>query len=76
MRYLLLFLEGIITFISPCILPMIPIYVSYFAVGEGGKKTVLKHAAAFVAGFTIVFVLLGAFAGTLGRAICVPGHAE
>ncbi|EKN41316.1 cytochrome c-type biogenesis protein CcdA, partial [Clostridium botulinum CFSAN001627] len=38
MNYILLFLEGIITFISPCILPMIPIYVSYFAGGDIDNK--------------------------------------
>lgn len=34
MTYLTSFLEGIITFVSPCLLPMIPIYVTYFAAGE------------------------------------------
>ncbi|MBQ7119476.1 MAG: cytochrome c biogenesis protein CcdA, partial [Oscillospiraceae bacterium] len=33
MQYFTTFLEGIVTFISPCILPMLPIYVSYFAGG-------------------------------------------
>ena len=65
MQYALLFLEGIITFISPCLLPMLPIYISYFAGGDSGKKP-LANAIGFVAGFTIVFVALGAFAGILG----------
>ena len=67
MQYFLSFLEGIITFISPCLLPMLPIYVSYFA-GGGEKSTgkTLKNALGFVLGFTVVFVCLGAFAGTLG----------
>ena len=67
--YLVAFLEGIITFISPCLLPMLPIYVSYFAGGsaENSKRKVLANALAFVMGFTLVFVLLGVFAGTLGR---------
>lgn len=47
-------------------LPMIPVYLTYFAGGEGGKKGLLRHALAFVLGFTVVFVLLGAFIGTLG----------
>jgi len=61
------FLEGIITFISPCLLPMLPIYISYFA-GGGERSTAktLKGALGFVAGFTIVFVALGALAGTVG----------
>lgn len=67
MQYLLLFLEGIITFISPCLLPMLPIYVSYFAANTADKKRTFMNAGGFVLGFTLVFVTMGAFAGTLGR---------
>lgn len=68
MQYFISFLEGIVTFISPCLLPMLPIYVSYFAGGseERSTKKTLKNALGFVLGFTAVFVLLGALAGTLG----------
>ena len=67
MQYILSFLEGIITFISPCLLPMLPIYISYFAGGsEKSTGKTLKNALGFVLGFTVVFVCLGAFAGTLG----------
>lgn len=66
MQYILLFLEGIITFISPCLLPMLPIYISYFA-GGNGKVNAFKNSIGFVLGFTLVFVLLGAFAGSFGR---------
>ncbi len=67
MQYLISFLEGIITFISPCLLPMLPIYVSYFAGGgEGSTKKTLLGASGFVTGFTLVFVAMGALAGTLG----------
>lgn len=62
-----MFLEGIVTFISPCLLPMIPIYIMYFAGGQqGGRGKTLAGALAFVLGFTTVFVSLGAFAGLLG----------
>ena len=67
MVYLISFLEGIITFISPCLLPMLPIYISYFA--GGGERSVgrtLKGALGFVLGFTVVFVAMGALAGTIG----------
>ena len=67
MEYLISFLEGVITFISPCLLPMLPIYISYFA--GGGERTVgrtLKGALGFVLGFTAVFVAMGALAGTIG----------
>lgn len=61
------FLEGIITFISPCLLPMLPVYISYFAGGEArGGKRALGNAIGFVAGFTLVFTLLGTLAGTVG----------
>jgi len=67
MQYIISFLEGIITFISPCLLPMLPIYVSYFAGGgERSTKKTLTGALSFVAGFTLVFVAMGALAGTVG----------
>lgn len=67
MQYLISFLEGIITFVSPCLLPMLPVYLSYFAGGgEHSSRKTLTGAAGFVTGFTVVFVLLGALAGTLG----------
>lgn len=67
MQYVIAFLEGIITFISPCLLPMLPIYISYFAGGgeRTGRKTCLG-ALGFVTGFTIIFVILGALAGSIG----------
>ena len=72
MEFFIAFLEGIITFISPCLLPMLPIYLSYFAGNESVRDSraasgkVLYNALGFVLGFTLVFVLLGALAGTLG----------
>ena len=67
MTYFISFLEGIITFVSPCLLPMLPVYVSYFAGGgERDTKKTLKNALGFVTGFTLVFVAMGAFAGTIG----------
>lgn len=70
MQYVLLFIEGIITFISPCLLPLLPMYVSYFAGGHGERASVavaLRNAVGFVLGFTGVFVALGAFAGFVGQ---------
>ena len=67
MEYFISFLEGIITFISPCLLPMIPIYITYFAGGgERSRGKTLRGALGFVAGFTLVFVAMGALAGTVG----------
>ena len=69
MTYVLSFLEGIITFISPCLLPMLPVYVLYFTGGkaeEGKSRKTLVNALGFVLGFTLVFVALGAFMAGLG----------
>ena len=67
MQYFISFLEGIITFISPCLLPMLPIYISYFAGGgERSLKKTLSGALGFALGFTLVFTAMGALAGTLG----------
>lgn len=69
MIYLITFLEGIISFISPCMLPMMPIYISYFAGDVGKKNNTLINAIAFVIGFTIIFCILGIFAGTIGTVL-------
>lgn len=67
MQFFVSFIEGIITFVSPCLLPMLPVYLSYFAGGgERSTKKTLLGASGFVLGFTVVFTALGALAGTLG----------
>lgn len=67
MDYVFTFLEGIASFISPCLLPMLPIYISYF-IGEDDKNTskAVINASGFVLGFTIVFLILSIFASQLG----------
>ncbi|MFZ5989129.1 MAG: cytochrome c biogenesis CcdA family protein [Bacillota bacterium] len=71
--YVLSFVEGVLTFISPCILPLLPVYLFYLAgTSDGDSKEVqnkgrlLLNSIGFVLGFTIVFVLLGAAATSLG----------
>ena len=66
MQYLITFIEGVISFLSPCMLPLLPVYISFFAGEDGQKKNIYVRALAFVAGFTIVFILLGILAGTVG----------
>ena len=66
MQYLISFFEGILTFISPCLLPMLPVYISYFAGGEQNSKKTLSNALGFILGFTLLFTAMGALAGTLG----------
>ncbi len=73
MSYLITFIEGIVVFISPCMLPMLPIYFSYM-IGqkdENKSKTTLINSLGFVLGFTIIFVTLGALAGTLGSFLII-----
>ena len=68
MEYLFTFLEGIASFISPCLLPMIPIYISYF-IGENennkNNKAII-NSIGFVLGFTSIFIILSIFASTFG----------
>ncbi len=66
MEYIITFLVGIISFISPCMLPMLPIYISYFAGDNAKKSKTFISSVSFVAGFTVVFCALGMFAGSLG----------
>lgn len=70
----LVFIEGIATFLSPCFLPLIPIYLGYLSgeAVEGERKwNVLKNSIGFVVGFTIIFVLLGATASSIGKFLLV-----
>ena len=70
MQYLITFLEGIISFISPCMLPMIPLYISYFSGdNKDNKRKTIISSIAFVIGFTLVFCILGLFAGTIGQVL-------
>lgn len=67
MDYVTATLEGVVTFVSPCLLPLLPVYISWFAGGQDNRKRAFINALGFVLGFSSVFVVLGAFAGTLGR---------
>lgn len=70
MEYFFTFLEGVASFISPCILPMLPIYISYFlGKEEKSTKKALINSSGFVLGFTIIFLLLSIFASNLGAII-------
>ena len=65
------FLAGIVSFASPCCLPLVPGYVSYMvATNPDGsaapRRTALLHSLAFVAGFTVVFIAIWASVGLIG----------
>ena len=63
----LLFLEGLLAFVSPCMLPMLPVYLMYLAAEtEHGKKASIVNTIGFVCGFTIIFMALGATATAIG----------
>ena len=69
------FLAGLVSFLSPCVLPLVPGYISMLSgvgveqlrKGEGAKTTLFSSALAFVSGFSVVFISLGASASTVGQ---------
>lgn len=69
--YSLAFVAGLLSFLSPCVLPLVPSYIG-FLTGlsrdqlAGRRRTALVHALWFVAGFSLIFVALGATASALG----------
>ena len=68
------FLAGLLSFLSPCVLPLVPSYIG-FLTGmtlpemTGRRRIALLHAVLFVAGFSLIFILLGASATALGGAL-------
>jgi cytochrome c-type biogenesis protein len=71
---LVAFTAGILSFLSPCVLPLVPSYVGFLtglSLEEMGsrRRVAFTHALAFVGGFSLVFLLLGASATALGRAL-------
>jgi cytochrome c-type biogenesis protein len=72
--FVVAFAAGLLSFLSPCVLPLVPSYVG-FITGmtlpevTGRRRVALSHALLFVAGFSLVFILLGASATALGRAL-------
>lgn len=76
MQHLILGVEGVLTFISPCLLPMLPIYIAYLTGqtdkdSDKQKTSLLLQAIFFVLGFTIVFILMGIFVTTIGRFVLI-----
>lgn len=71
------FVAGLLSFTSPCVLPLVPIYLAHLAgvgVGEtglGARARVIVNAVAFVSGFSIIFVLLGATIGAADSVLSV-----
>jgi cytochrome c-type biogenesis protein len=67
------FLAGLLSFLSPCVLPVVPSYLSYITGMSGAaemqrqRHLAMVHAALFVTGFSIIFILLGMTATAFGR---------
>ncbi len=68
---LVAFLAGVVSFASPCCLPLVPAYVGYMvgATGAADRRRSLFHGLAFVTGFTLVFVAFWASIGAIGYAL-------
>ncbi len=71
---LVAFLAGLVSCISPCVLPLAPVYVGSLAGGTAGtasapRRAPLGHAVAFVAGFSLFFIVLGVSVGVVGYAL-------
>lgn len=62
----LAFAAGVLSFLSPCVLPLVPSYLAYVGGGSANRLTALRNSSLFVLGFSIVFIALGASASLVG----------
>jgi len=65
----LAFLAGLLSFVSPCVLALVPVYLAFLGESAVGRGRLLVQALLFVAGFSIVFVVVGTSFGLLGNAL-------
>jgi cytochrome c-type biogenesis protein len=77
------FLAGLVSVVAPCVLPLVPGYLSALAAGEPGQlggpvspRRVLASSVPFIAGFTAVFVVLGAGAAAIGGVLSQSRRVE
>lgn len=74
------FVAGLLSFLSPCVLPVVPSYLSYITGIAGAaeigarRHLALLHALLFVCGFSLIFIVLGATATALGRVLNYYQH--
>jgi len=77
--YFVAFGAGVLSFLSPCVLPLVPAYLANLAGASAIEANVrtsyrpaLWHSLSFIAGFSIIFIVLGIFAGLFGGSIVIP----
>lgn len=67
------FLAGVLSFFSPCVFPLLPVYMGILLDEQGDKKSVFWHGLAktlcFIAGISVIFLILGYGAGILGNVL-------
>lgn len=80
----LAFTAGVVSFLSPCVLPLVPAYVTFITGASLDELTtsqrkfspeVMRHALLFVSGFSLVFIIMGGSAGFLGAFLLVYSRA-
>lgn len=78
--YITAFVAGLLTYLSPCLLPLIPSFIAYITgasfsdLKDSGKRSEMRkktiaHSLLFILGFSIIFILLGLTATAIGRAL-------
>ena len=76
--YLAAFAGGVLSFFSPCVIPLIPVYITYLSgtkfkeverAGRELRARIFANAVAFVVGFSIIFIALGVLVGLLSQSI-------
>jgi len=70
------FVAGVLSVAAPCVLPLVPGYLSIVAGGSPTPRRILVGSVPFMLGFTVVFVVLGAGAAALGSALPQPRRVE
>src|SRR3954451_9876097 len=73
------FLAGFVSVVTPCVLPLVPGYLSAlssFTPGELAQRRVVRESIPFVLGFTVVFVVLGAGAAAIGNVVSATVQTE
>jgi cytochrome c-type biogenesis protein len=69
------FLAGLVTFLAPCTLPLLPGYLAFIGGGSHLRKNIMRGAVLFVLGFSVVFIVYGVASGALGKFLILYRNA-